>query len=235
MTLSSDDLFGRQRQTWASCPDWVQTMILKNIRKTMKAKLEQEHRVLEDRREGFTDDWAAGAAEVQSQISSRAPTRATLRIQSHTPRNLGIGALAAPPGNQFDSQETVTSCDFSQTARLAPTRSTPRIQSQTPSNLGIGAVAAPPGNQFDSEETVSSFDFSQTATRLLSLLDSDPQTPDGLQEVAMGLTLDNTVTPTTLRQLALSIEDLESQEEAAVHSEPSHMDQGQGGSNDACS
>ena len=51
----------------------------------------------------------------------------------------------------------------------------------------------------------------------------------------MGLTLDNTGTPTTLPQLALSIEDLESQEEAAVHSELSDMEQGQGVSNDACS
>ena len=71
--------------------------------------------------------------------------------------------------------------------------------------------------------------------RLLSFVDSDPPPPDGSQEVAVGLTLDHTVTPTTLRQLALSIEDLESQEEAAVHSEPSDMEQGQGGSNDACS
>ena len=94
---------------------------------------------------------------------------------------------------------------------------------------------APPGNQFDLQETVLSFDFSQTATRLLSLPDSDPQTPDASQEVAMGLPLDNTVTPTTLRQLALSTEDVESQEKAAVHSEPSDMEQGQGGSNDACS
>jgi len=50
----------------------------------------------------------------------------------------------------------------------------------------------------------------------------------------MALTLDNTVTPTTLRQLAPSIEDLESQEEATVHSDPSDMEQGQGGSNDMC-
>ena len=233
MTLSSEDLFGRQRQMWASCPDWVQTMILKNIRETIKAKMQQEHRVREDRREGFTDDWAAVAAEVQSQILSRAPTRATPRIQSQTPRNLGIGAVAAPPGNQFDSQK-LSRLSISGRRPDSPPRSTPRIQSQTPSNLGIGALAAPPGNQFDSQETVSSFDFTQTATRLPSFLDSDPQTPDGSQEVAMGLTLDNTVTPTTLRQLALSIEDLESQVEAAVHSEPSDMEQGQGGSNDAC-
>jgi len=187
MTLSSEDLFGHQRQTWASCPNWVQKMILKNIRQTIKAKMQQEHRVREDRREEFTDDWAAVAEEVQSQISSRAHTGAT-----------------------------------------------PRIQSQTPSNLGIEAMAAPPGNQLDSEETVSYFNFGQTATPLWRFLDSDPHTPDGSPEVAMGLTVDNTVTPTTLRQLVLSIEDLESQEEAAVHSEPSDMEQGQGGSNDAC-
>jgi len=77
MTLSLEDLFSHQRETWASCPDWVQTLILKNIRETIKAKMQQEHRVREDSREGFTYDWAAVAAEVQSQFSSRAPTRAT--------------------------------------------------------------------------------------------------------------------------------------------------------------
>jgi len=138
-------------------------MILKNICETIKAKIKKEHRVQEDHWEGFTDDWAAVAAEVESQMSSQAPAR--------------------PP---------------------------PRIQSQTPSNPDIGAMAAAPGNGIDSQETVTSFDFSQTATRLLSFLDSDPQTLDGSQEVAVGLTLDNTVTPTTLRQLALSIGDLES-------------------------
>jgi len=71
-------------------------------------------------------------------------------------------------------------------------------------------LAGAPGNGIDSQETVTSFHFRQTATRLLSSLDSDPQTPDSSQEVAVGLTLDNTVTPTTLRQLALSIGDLES-------------------------
>jgi hypothetical protein len=130
--MSLEDLFRRQRQTWASCPEWVQTLIIKNIRETIKAKMEKEHGVQEDRREGFTDDWAAVAAEVQTQNSSR-------------PR------LSA----------------------------TPPIQRQTPSNLRIGALAGARGNRFDSQETVTSFDFSQTATRLLSFLDSDPQTPDG--------------------------------------------------------
>ena len=45
MTLSSEDLFGRQGHTWASSPYCVQTIILKNIRKTIKAKLQKEHRI----------------------------------------------------------------------------------------------------------------------------------------------------------------------------------------------
>jgi len=126
-------------------------MILKNIRETIKAKIKKEDRVQEDPCEGFTDDWAVVAAEVESQMSSQAP---------------------APP--------------------------TPRIQSQTPSNQDIGALPGALGNRIDLQETVTSFDFTQTATRLLTFLDSDPQTPDSSHEVAVGLTLDNTVSPTTL-------------------------------------
>ena len=66
-------------------------------------------------------------------------------------------------------------------------------------------------------------------------LDSDPQTLDGSQAASMGLTLDNTMTPTTLRQLPLSSEDRELQQEAAVNREPSDMVQAQGTSDDACS
>jgi len=103
-----------------------------------------------------------------------------------------------------------------------PTRPTPRIQrcptsqieSQTPSNLRIGALAGALDNRNNSQETVTSFVFTQvSATRLLNLLDSDLQTPKGSQELAGVLTLDNTVTPTTLRQLALSLDDLEPAEE----------------------
>ena len=48
-------------------------MILKNIRETIKAKMEKEHGIQEDHREGFTDDWEAVAAEMQSQMSRRPP------------------------------------------------------------------------------------------------------------------------------------------------------------------
>ena len=52
-----------------------------------------------------------------------------------------------------------------------------------------------------------------SATQLLHFLHSDLQTTNGSQEVAGRLTLENTVTPTTLRQLALSLDDLETVEE----------------------
>ena len=77
MMLGWEDLFGRQPHTWPSCPHSVQTMILKNIRESIKANMQQERRVREDPRAGFTDDGAAVAAEIQSQISSRATTSAT--------------------------------------------------------------------------------------------------------------------------------------------------------------
>ena len=79
--MSSEDLFARQRQRWATCPDWVQTMILKNICETIKAKMEKQREIQEDRREGFTDDWEAVAAEVQSQMSRRPPHRQHLGFQ----------------------------------------------------------------------------------------------------------------------------------------------------------
>jgi hypothetical protein len=118
----------------------------------------------------------------------------------------------------------------------APPRGTPRIHSQTSSNLRIGTLAGALDNRNDSQETVASSDFSQaSATRLLTFLDSDLQTPDGSQQVAVGLTLENTVTPTTLRHLALSLDDLEPPEVAAADSELWDIEQEQGVSSDACS
>ena len=96
MTLSSEDLFGCQRQTWASCPDWVQTIILKNIRETIKAKIQKEHRIREDRCERFTDHWAAVAAEVQSQPSSRPPRVGLHGFTVKLPSTWVLGPWRAP-------------------------------------------------------------------------------------------------------------------------------------------
>ena len=69
-----------------------------------------------------------------------------------------------------------------------------------------------------------------SATRLLNLLDPDLQTPNGSKEVAGGLTFDNTVTPTTMRQLALSLDDQEPGEETTDQWD---MEQGDSASIDA--
>ena len=61
------DLFAHRRQTWASCPDSVQTLILDKICGTICGKMEQEHGVRQDPQEGFTDNWAAVAAELEGQ------------------------------------------------------------------------------------------------------------------------------------------------------------------------
>jgi len=69
-----------------------------------------------------------------------------------------------------------------------------------------------------------------SATWLLNFLDSDLQTPNGSQDVAEGLPLDNTVTLTTLRQLALSLDHLEPLEETT---DPQDREQGESASIDA--
>jgi len=94
--MSSEDLFAHQRQTWATCPDRVQTMILKNIRETIKAKMEKEHGIQEDSREGFTDDWEAVVVQVQTQMSRRPPHRQLLgfrHAQLHAFRHVQVHRL----------------------------------------------------------------------------------------------------------------------------------------------
>jgi len=71
MIQTTNERFARQTQTWADRPDWVHAIILDKIRGTLRAKMEKEHGVRQQRREGYTDDWAAVAAELQSQASSQ--------------------------------------------------------------------------------------------------------------------------------------------------------------------
>jgi hypothetical protein len=108
------DLLARQRATWADCPDWVQEIILEETRGTIKAKMEKAHGVREDRRQGFTDNWAAVAAELRGQTSSQTPGRLTPRSQ--TPGILQIGALVGRQDSQNNSQETDLSLDFPETS-----------------------------------------------------------------------------------------------------------------------
>ena len=83
MIRTTKDLFARQTQKWADCPNWVQAIILNKIHGTIQEKMEKEHGVRQDRREEYTDDWAAVAAGLRSQASSQTTRRPA--HQSQTP------------------------------------------------------------------------------------------------------------------------------------------------------
>jgi len=83
MIRTSKNLFAHQYEMWADCQEWVQVIILDMIRGTIWAKMKKEPRVLQDHRKWYTDNWAAVAAELQSQVSSQTTRR--LAHPSQTP------------------------------------------------------------------------------------------------------------------------------------------------------
>jgi len=85
----------------------VQSLILDKMRGTIRGKLEREHGVRQERREGFIDDWAAVAAEVEG-TSSTTLQRGTAP-QSQTPNNLRLGPL---PESQNSSHTAEASLNF---------------------------------------------------------------------------------------------------------------------------
>jgi len=125
---------------------------------------------------------------------------------------------------------------FRVSCRVGPPRGTPSIHSQTSSNLRIGTLAGALDNRNDSQDPVAYSDFGQASgTRLLTFLDSNLRPPDGPQQVAVGLTLYTTLTPTILGHLALSLDDLEPPEVAPADSELWDIEQEQGVSCDTSS
>jgi len=73
----------------------------------MRGKMEQEHGVTQDRREGFMDDRAAVAAELEGQSLTNLPRWTAPRSQ--TLNNLHLGPL---PESQNSSQTAEASLDF---------------------------------------------------------------------------------------------------------------------------
>jgi len=90
MIRTTKALFARQTKTWADCPDWVQVIILDKIGGTIREKMEKEHGVRQDRREGYTEDWAAVAAKLQSQACSQTSRRPA--APKPNSRRLGCGS-----------------------------------------------------------------------------------------------------------------------------------------------
>jgi len=104
MIRTTKELFARQTQTWADCPDWINAPILDTIRGTIRAKIKKDHGVRHDRCEVYTDDWAAVAAELQSQASSQTTRRPA--HQSQTPGDWVVVApeLQSQPSSQATQQ-----------------------------------------------------------------------------------------------------------------------------------
>jgi len=200
MFRTTQDLFARQTQTWGDCPDWVQGIIVDKIPGTVWAKMEKEHGVGQDGREGYTDDWAAGAAELQSQASSQTTRRPA--HQSQTPGDWVVVAaeLQCQPSSQATQQ--------------------PAHRIQTPSSRRIGTPVRQQDSQNNLHDTDLSFDDHPTSpARVLGFLDSPPPSANGSREVTRELWLDRTVSATLSRRLSLSLDQIEPAQQETSDSE----------------
>jgi len=174
---------------------------------TIRAKMDKEHGVRQDRPEGYTDDWAAVAAELQSQASSQTTRRPA--HQSQTPGDWVV--VAAQLQSQQSSQATQR----------------PAHRIQTPSSRRIGTPVGQQDSQNDSQDTDLSFNFLQTsAAPVLGFLDSSPPSADGSLEVTRELSLYRTVSPTPSRHLSLSLDGIEPAQQETSDSERGDVEQG---------
>ena len=128
-------LFAQQTQTWDDCPDWGQAIILDKIPGIIRAMMEKEQGVRQACCEGYTEDWAAVAAELQSQASSQTTRRPAQ--QSQTPGDFVM--VAAELRSQPSSQ--------------APQWPAHRVQ--TPSYRHIGTPVGQQDSQNDLQDTAS--------------------------------------------------------------------------------
>ena len=207
MIQTTKGLFARQTEMWANCPDWVQAIILDEIRRTIRARMEEEHGVQQDRREGETDDWTAVAAELQSPPSSQ--TTRWPAHQSQTPSDWLV--VAAELQSQPCSQATQW----------------PAHRIQTPSSRRIGTPVGQQDSENDSQDTYLSFDYRQTsAARLIGFLDSSPPRADATPDVTRELSLDKTVSPTPSPPLSLNLDRIRPVQQETRVSERSDVEQG---------
>jgi len=211
MIRTTKDLFARKTQTWADCPDWVQGIIQDKIPGTIQTKMVKEHGVRQDRREGYTDDWAAVAAELQSHASSQ-----NTRRPSHQRQTPGDWVVVA---TELQSQPS------SQVTQW------PAHRIQTPSSWRIGTPVGQQDSQNESQDTDVSFDFLQTsAARVIGFLDSSPPSADGSREVTRELSLDRTVSPTPSRRCSVSLDGIEPAQQETSNSERGDVEEGRNGS-----
>ena len=104
----------RQKNTWRGFARVTQDMFILNLRQKIAQRLEKQHNIWQERREGFADDNDAVYAELQCQLGNQTPGEPALPRQ--TPVDAHVGGLGGLEDSQNQSQETETSLDLSQTS-----------------------------------------------------------------------------------------------------------------------
>ena len=204
----------RQRDTWRKFPRETQELILRNLRETITDKVQQEHRVSKERREGFVDNHEAVHAELERQLASRNPGRAAARDLA--PINTSTRVLERHRESQLERQLS------SRNPRQAAGRE------QTPIGYHAGDLEEHLDSQEESQENDGSFDYSQTAfARALGLLDDDPASPVDSQELTRGLARERTVSPGLANRLSLSLDESQEGQATAGENILQHDDEGQ--------
>ena len=105
----TQDLFARQKNTWWGFEKATQDLFILNLRQTITQRLEKQHSVRQERREGFTDDNEAVYAELQRQLAP--PTEGQTSRARRTPFDQRVQDPVAQ-NSQDLSQETDASIDF---------------------------------------------------------------------------------------------------------------------------
>ena len=114
-TRKTQYLLARQKNTWRGFEKAAQDLFVLNLRQTITQRLEKQHSVRQERREGFTNDNDAVYAELQSQLAR--PTQGQTSRPRRTPFDLRVQDPVAR-NSQDLSQETDTSIDFWETRFL---------------------------------------------------------------------------------------------------------------------
>ena len=162
----------------------------------------------QERSEGYTDDWEAVAAELQSQASSQTTGRPAHRIQTSNDWAVGV----------------------SQTSTQATGQPAHRIQN--PSSQRIETAVGQQDSQNDSQDTDLSFDSCQTpsAAHVLRFFGSDTPSTDDSREVTGELSLNRTTSLSLSQHISLRLDGIEPAQLGTSQSEQGDVEQGRNGS-----
>ncbi|PUU80804.1 hypothetical protein B9Z19DRAFT_1123059 [Tuber borchii] len=178
------------------------SLMLRNLRETIMDKVNQENRVLKERREGFADNHEAVHAELERQLSSRNPRRPAAR--EPTPINTGARGLVGRLESQLERELS------SQEPRRAAARE------PTPINTDGRVLEGHQESQDASQESAKSFDFSQSAfARALRGLNAESVTFDDSLDLTLEQEQESAANPDLASRLSLNLDDFQ-EDQAAV-------------------